>query len=122
VQNGDGGWGESIASYADRRWMGRGESTASQTAWGLMGLLSYHEPSDPAIERGVRWLIDRQVPAAQSGARQGGDPVPPPAGGTWNEIHSTGTGFPNHFYLRYHLYRHYFPMMALGRYCRRSAD
>jgi squalene-hopene/tetraprenyl-beta-curcumene cyclase len=108
VQNRDGGWGESVASYADSRWMGRGVSTPSQTAWGLMGLLSFAAAPDPAIESGVAWLVRHQIAV--------------PHGGTWEEEHSTGTGFPNHFYLRYHLYRHYFPMMALGRYMSRFAQ
>jgi squalene-hopene/tetraprenyl-beta-curcumene cyclase len=99
VQNPDGGWGECLESYADKSLMGRGKSTASQTAWALMGLLAYESPTDPAIERGIRWLVEKQT-----------------AAGTWDEEEFTGTGFPNHFYLRYHLYRHYFPLMALGRY------
>jgi squalene-hopene/tetraprenyl-beta-curcumene cyclase len=108
VQNRDGGWGESLASYSDRRWMGRGVSTASQTAWALMGLLSYAPPGDVSVERGVRWLVRHQIQL--------------PEGGSWHEEHSTGTGFPNHFYLRYHLYRHYFPMMALGRYLSKQGE
>jgi squalene-hopene/tetraprenyl-beta-curcumene cyclase len=118
VQNADGGWGESLASYADKRWMGRGESTASQTAWALMGLLAYLPAHDEAITRGVQWLLKTQVPAQASDAFEGDLPVPSPKGKTWDEKQFTGTGFPNYFYLRYHLYRHYFPMMALGRYLR----
>jgi squalene-hopene/tetraprenyl-beta-curcumene cyclase len=119
VQCHDGGWGESLASYSDLKWMGKGESTPSQTAWGLMGLLAYPTATlrdDKVIEDGVRWLVDRQVPATASEALEGGVPLPMARGATWNEPQFTGTGFPNHFYLRYHLYRHYFPMMALGRY------
>jgi len=97
-QNDDGGWGESVASYQDKSFMGRGSSTPSQTAWALMGLLSYLPPEHPAIQRGVHWLLQQAK------------------GGTWKDEHFTGTGFPKHFYLRYHLYAHYFPMMALGRY------
>jgi squalene-hopene/tetraprenyl-beta-curcumene cyclase len=100
VQNEDGGFGEGLESYADRSAMGRGPSCASQTAWGAMGLLAYRPPSDPAVARAVAWLVDRQLPS-----------------GTWDEEEFTGTGFPRHFYLRYHLYRHYFPLMALGRTC-----
>jgi squalene-hopene/tetraprenyl-beta-curcumene cyclase len=118
VQAPDGGFGESLASYSDKRFMGRGEPTASQTAWGVMGLLSYLPADDPAVIRGVRWLLDRQVPAPTEWAREGGQPLPTAQGRTWEERAATGTGFPNHFYLRYHLYRHYFPMMALGRYLR----
>ncbi len=104
VQNTDGGWGEGLDSYADRTRMGRGPSTASQTAWGVMGLLAYRGPDDPAVRRGVSWLVERQLADG-------------PAAGSWREEEFTGTGFPRHFYLRYHLYRHYFPLMALGRFC-----
>jgi squalene-hopene/tetraprenyl-beta-curcumene cyclase len=99
VQNDDGGWGERLESYADRTLMGRGPSTASQTAWGLLGLLAYEGADSPAVRRGVAWLVERQRPD-----------------GTWDEEEFTGTGFPRHFYIRYHLYRHYFPLMALGRF------
>ena len=107
VQNEDGGFGEGLASYSDRSAMGRGPSTASQTAWGVMGLLAYRPASDEAVGRGIGWLVDRQ--------RASG-----PAAGSWEEEAFTGTGFPRHFYLRYHLYRHYFPLMALGRFCAAS--
>ncbi len=107
VQNDDGGFGESLESYSDRSAMGRGPSTASQTAWGVMGLLAYRPPTDEAVVRGIAWLVDRQL---HSGA----------AAGSWAEAEFTGTGFPRHFYLRYHLYRHYFPLMALGRFCAAS--
>jgi squalene-hopene/tetraprenyl-beta-curcumene cyclase len=99
VQNSDGGWGESVGSYTDRKLMGRGPSTASQTAWALMALLAFLPPEDPKVERGVEWLLARQTDE-----------------GSWNEQEFTGTGFPKHFYLRYHMYRHYFPLMALGRF------
>jgi squalene-hopene/tetraprenyl-beta-curcumene cyclase len=118
VQNADDGWGENLASYAEKRWMGRGESTASQTAWALMGLIAYLPAQDKAITRGVRWLLKHQVKAKPTKAFEGDAPVPSPTGMTWDEKQFTGTGFPNYFYLRYHLYRHYFPMMALGRYLR----
>ena len=75
---------------------GQGESTASQTAWGIMGLLAVAGPNDPAVKRGVDWLIAHQ---ARDGA--------------WDEAWFTGTGFPKVFYLKYHLYRHYFPLMVL---------
>lgn len=102
-QNEDGGWGERLESYSDRSLMGVGPSTASQTAWAVMGLLAYLPAADEAVQRGVRWLVDRQV--------KDGD-----LRGAWEEREFTGTGFPNHFYLRYHYYRHFFPMMALGRF------
>jgi len=97
-QNADGGFGETVASYDDESLAGRGESTPSQTAWAVMGLLAGDGPR-AAIERGVEWLVQTQ----------NGD-------GTWDEKAWTGTGFPRHFYLRYHMYRHYFPLMALGQY------
>ena len=115
-QNSDGGWGESITSYADKKWMGKGESTPSQTAWALMALLSYLPASDPTIRRGIRWLIGRQIPARAVEAYEAGVRLPEARGATWEEGPFTGTGFPNHFYLRYHAYRHCFPMMALGRF------
>jgi squalene-hopene/tetraprenyl-beta-curcumene cyclase len=99
VQNDDGGWGECLESYSSRALMGRGGSTASQTAWALMALLAYVPREDSAVRRGIQWLVDRQT-----------------SEGSWDEEAFTGTGFPKHFYLRYNLYRHYFPLMALGRF------
>ena len=99
-QNADGGWGEDPRSYDDQAWIGRGESTASQTAWALLALHAAGERS-PAVERGLRWLVDRQRPD-----------------GTWDEPQFTGTGFPSDFYINYHLYRLVFPIMALGRFAR----
>lgn len=117
-QNKDGGWGESIESYEDRKWMGKGRSTPSQTAWALMALLSYLPAIDSSIQSGIQWLILNQYPASPVEAYEGGLPVPEAKGSTWEEIDATGTGFPKHFYMRYRLYRHYFPMMALGRFIR----
>jgi squalene-hopene/tetraprenyl-beta-curcumene cyclase len=97
-QNADGGFGETVASYDDESLAGRGESTPSQTAWAIMGLIAGDGPRD-VIDRGVEWLLHTQN-----------------ADGTWEEKPWTGTGFPRHFYLRYHMYRHYFPLMALGQY------
>src|SRR5437016_261795 len=101
VQQRDGGFGESIASYDDPDLMGKGETTASQTAWGLLGLLTTLPPDDPSVQRAVEYLIDRQNEQ-----------------GSWDEESFTGTGFPKVFYLKYHLYRHYFPLFALARYRR----
>ncbi|ETK37209.1 squalene-hopene cyclase [Microbispora sp. ATCC PTA-5024] len=103
-QNPDGGWGEDLRSYRDPRWIGQGASTASQTAWALIGLLAADGRS-PAVERGVRWLTGHQRPD-----------------GTWDEPHFTGTGFPGDFYINYHLYRLVFPVGALGRYLRAGED
>jgi squalene-hopene/tetraprenyl-beta-curcumene cyclase len=100
-QNPDGGWGEDLRSYDDPvGWSGRGESTASQTAWALLALLAAGGPQEQAsIDRGVRWLAQTQRPD-----------------GTWDEPQFTGTGFPGDFYINYHLYRLVFPVSALGRY------
>lgn len=110
VQNADGGWGETTETYRDPSLRGIGPSTASQTAWGLIGLLACTErlpeiaaAFEPAIERGVEYLLRTQRPD-----------------GTWDEPHFTGTGFPQHFYLNYHQYRLQFPLSALGRYARRA--
>ena len=98
-QNEDGGWGESPLSDMDPSWRGRGISTASQTAWAIMGLLASETQISDNVRRGIAWLLERQNEA-----------------GAWDEAEFTGAGFPNHFYLRYHLYAHYFPLMALGRF------
>jgi squalene-hopene/tetraprenyl-beta-curcumene cyclase len=97
VQNEDGGFGEDLRSYRDSAWRGRGESTASQTAWALLGFHAAGERG-PATERAIRWLVETQR----------GD-------GGWDEPYYTGTGFPGDFYINYHLYRQVFPVMALGR-------
>jgi squalene-hopene/tetraprenyl-beta-curcumene cyclase len=102
-QNKDGGWGETCRSYNDPSLKGKGESTASQTAWALIGLLAAGEATGnyakEMIERGVNYLVETQR-----------------ADGTWDEDYFTGTGFPCHFYLKYHLYFQHFPLTALGRY------
>jgi squalene-hopene/tetraprenyl-beta-curcumene cyclase len=101
-QNADGGWGEDMCSYTDPSWAGRGESTASQTAWALLALIAAGgATSADSIERGVRWLADTQRPD-----------------GSWDEPQFTGTGFPGDFAINYHLYRLVFPVSALGRYLR----
>ena len=124
-QNADGGWGESCASYMDEALRGQGPSTASQTAWSLMALLATGDRAyDPVLHRGLAWLGEAQR-----------------EDGTWDEPYYTGTGFPGYgfgarldfkdertkrridqgtelqrgFMLNYNLYRHYFPLMAMGR-------
>lgn len=102
-QNADGGWGETCFSYNDPKFKGQGDSTASQTAWALIGLLdaakALGKSETNAIERGIQYLIDTQLPD-----------------GRWDEAYFTGTGFPRHFYLKYHMYQQYFSLIALGRY------
>src|SRR5580692_3379929 len=97
-QNEDGGWGEDPRSYDDPAWIGRGPSTASQTAWALIALHAAGESRGLAAQRGVGWLISTQR-----------------EDGTWDEPQYTGTGFPSDYYINYHLYRLSFPIMALGR-------
>jgi len=123
-QNEDGGWGETCGSYMDPEKAGRGDSTASQTAWALMSLIAVGRPSDQdVVKKGLKFLMDRQ------------------SQGTWDEPEFTGTGFPGYgvglrinlkqsglqddlqqstelsrgFMINYNLYRHYFPVMAMGR-------
>ncbi|MCW3069332.1 MAG: shc [Solirubrobacterales bacterium] len=106
-QNEDGGWGEDPRSYDDPAWVGRGPSTASQTAWALLALHAAGRSggqnngdarSSRSAARGVAWLVDTQRPD-----------------GGWDEPQYTGTGFPSDYYINYHLYRLTFPIMALGR-------
>jgi squalene-hopene/tetraprenyl-beta-curcumene cyclase len=100
IQNEDGGWGEDGNSYKlDYRGHERAPSTASQTAWALLGLMAAGEAAHPAVARGVSYLIATQEPE-----------------GLWTERHYTGTGFPRVFYLRYHGYPKYFPLWALARF------
>ncbi|HEU5331711.1 MAG TPA: squalene--hopene cyclase [Actinocrinis sp.] len=106
-QNADGGWGEDLRSYVDPSWIGRGESTASQTAWALLALLAAQEPGGHPRAQAVRAAADRGV--AYLAETQRSD-------GTWDEDLFTGTGFPGDFYINYHLYRLVFPLTALGRY------
>lgn len=99
VQNADGGWGESQRSYDDPAWKGKGPSTASQTSWALMTLFGAGDYDSPAVKRGIDHLLSTQR-----------------AAGDWYDEPWTGTGFPRVFYLRYHLYATYFPLLALGLY------
>ena len=125
-QNTDGGWGESCGSYVDPDLQGMGPSTASQTAWALLALLAAKETEGSAVGRGVSYLIDTQQDE-----------------GFWDEPYFTGTGFPGYgvgervqnlpklgetghqgldmpagFMINYHMYRNYWPLLALGRYHR----
>jgi len=100
-QNENGGWGEKIEGYYDPAWRGRGPSTASQTAWALLGLLAAGEAEHSATARGIDYLVRTQN-----------------EDGGWDEEAFTGAGFPTDFMIRYHIYRDVFPLMALGRYRR----
>ena len=124
-QNADGGWGETCASYVDPTLRGRGESAASQTSWALIALIAAGETEGEAVRRGVEFLLDRQR-----------------VDGEWDEPQFTGCGFPGYgpgdrpgerkpsnaqgaelsaaFMIKYHLYRNYFPLWALGRYAERT--
>lgn len=95
-QNEDGGWGEDPRSYDDATWVGRGESTPSQTSWALLALAATGECS-PSMHRGLAWLVDHQL-----------------ADGGWEKSSFTGTGFPGDYYINYHSYHVVFPLSALG--------
>jgi squalene-hopene/tetraprenyl-beta-curcumene cyclase len=105
IQNPDGGWGEDGTRYRlDYRGYEGAASTASQTAWALLGLMAVGEVDHPAVARGIRYLVDAQG-----------------HNGTWAEERYTATGFPRVFYLRYHGYAKFFPLWALARYRNRRA-
>jgi squalene-hopene/tetraprenyl-beta-curcumene cyclase len=101
VQNPDGGWGESCASYDDPNAKGIGESTASQTAWAVLGLMAASDMRSDSVARGIAYLLRTQQ-----------------KDGSWEEPQYTGTGFPRVFYLKYHMYRQYFPLLALTTYAK----
>ena len=100
-----GGWGETPESYADPSMAGCGTPTASQTAWAVAGLLAAGRHDSREVRRGVQWLAARQE-----------------ADGSWDEPEFTGTGFPKVFYLRYHYYPIYFPLMAVARFAQATAS
>jgi squalene-hopene/tetraprenyl-beta-curcumene cyclase len=104
-QNHDGGWGECCSCYLDKEMEGCGPSTASQTAWALLGLMAAGEANAPEVKDGVDYLLRTQT-----------------LQGRWEEPYFTGTGFPGHFMIRYHLYRDCFPLMALGQYLQAMAS
>src|SRR6516165_4100573 len=101
MQNPDGGWGETCGSYDDPNTKGVGPSTASQTAWAVMGLLAANDTRSDSLQRGIAYLLQTQH-----------------RDGSWNETLYTGTGFPRVFYLEYHMYRQYFPLIALTAYAK----
>jgi squalene-hopene/tetraprenyl-beta-curcumene cyclase len=98
IQNADGGWGESCASY-DNGTYTPAHSTPSQTAWAVLGLIAGGDTTSGSVHKGIEHLVETQR-----------------SDGGWNEDLSTGTGFPRVFYLQYHLYRHSFPVLALAAY------
>lgn len=104
VQHEDGGWGERCNTYDDPVFKGQGPSTASQTAWAVMALCAFDDPSNPAFIRGVEYLVHTQN-----------------QDGTWTEHETTGTGFPKVFYLKYDMYRNSWPLLALADYRKLAA-
>ena len=99
VQHSDGGWGERGNTYDDPVFKGQGPSTASQTAWAVMGLCTFGDPDRPSLKRGLEYLVRTQNPE-----------------GSWSEDEITGTGFPKVFYLKYDMYRNAWPLLALATY------
>jgi len=105
VQHEDGGWGERCNTYDDPVFKGQGSSTASQTAWAVMGLCAFDDSQSPSVIRGIEYLIRTQN-----------------RDGSWTEHETTGTGFPKVFYLKYDMYRNSWPLLALGTYRRLLAS
>jgi squalene-hopene/tetraprenyl-beta-curcumene cyclase len=103
VQNADGGWGESCASY-DNDAFTPGPSTYSQTAWAILGLIAGGDFSSRSVQHGIEYLLETQR-----------------EDGSWGEELATGTGFPKVFYLNYHMYKDYFPLLALSAYVKAQA-
>jgi squalene-hopene/tetraprenyl-beta-curcumene cyclase len=101
VQNPDGGWGETVGSYDDVNLKGTGASTASQTAWAILGLLAAGDTRSECVARGIAYLMQTQK-----------------EDGSWYEPFYTGTGFPRVFYLKYTMYYQYFPLLALTAYAK----
>jgi squalene-hopene/tetraprenyl-beta-curcumene cyclase len=99
VQHADGGWGERCNTYDDPVFKGQGPSTASQTAWAVMGLCAFGDPNLPSLRRGIEYLIRAQN-----------------EDGSWTEQETTGTGFPKVFYLKYDMYRNSWPLLALATF------
>ena len=99
VQHEDGGWGERPDTYEDPVFKGQGPSTASQTAWAVMGLCAFDDTQRPSVLRGIQYLIQNQN-----------------ADGSWTEHETTGTGFPRVYYLKYDMYRNSWPLLALATY------
>ena len=101
VQHSDGGWGERCNTYDDPVFKGQGPTTATQTAWAVMGLCAFDDPDRQSIKRGIDYLIRTQN-----------------SDGSWTEHETTGTGFPRVFYLKYDMYRNSWPLLALATYAK----
>jgi squalene-hopene/tetraprenyl-beta-curcumene cyclase len=101
MQNADGGWGETVGSYDDPNLKGQGDSTPSQTAWAVLGLMAANDTRSDSVARGIAYLLRTQQ-----------------KDGSWDEAVYTGTGFPRVFYLKYHMYRQYFPLLAMTTYAK----
>jgi squalene-hopene/tetraprenyl-beta-curcumene cyclase len=104
IQNADGGWGESCTSYDNGIFTG-GPSTPSQTAWAILGLIAGGDVNSLSVQHGVEYLLEHQA-----------------ADGSWVEEQATGTGFPKVFYLNYHLYKDYFPLLALTSFVKARSN
>ena len=104
IQNPDGGWGESCESYQRGAFVAA-PSTPSQTAWALLGLVAGRDTNSLSVQNGIEYLLETQRPD-----------------GSWDEELATGTGFPKVFYLNYHLYKDYFPLLALASFSERQVD
>jgi squalene-hopene/tetraprenyl-beta-curcumene cyclase len=104
IQNADGGWGESCASY-DNRIFTAAPSTPSQTAWAILGLIAGGDDNSLSVQHGIEYLLETQQ-----------------ADGSWDEALATGTGFPRVFYLNYHLYKDYFPLLALSSFVKARSN
>jgi squalene-hopene/tetraprenyl-beta-curcumene cyclase len=104
IQNADGGWGESCASY-DNGVFTAAPSTPSQTAWAILGLLAGGDSNSLSVRHGIEFLLESQR-----------------SDGSWDEELATGTGFPKVFYLNYHLYKDYFPLLALASFVKPRAE
>jgi len=103
IQNADGGWGESCASYGHRVFTAA-PSTPSQTAWAILGLIAGGDAHSRSVRHGIEYLLETQR-----------------SDGSWEEELATGTGFPKVFYLNYHLYKDYFPLLALSSFVKARA-
>jgi squalene-hopene/tetraprenyl-beta-curcumene cyclase len=104
IQNADGGWGESCASY-DAGTFVAAPSTPSQSAWAILGLIAGGDDASLSVRHGIEYLLETQR-----------------ADGSWGEELATGTGFPKVFYLNYHLYKDYFPLLALATFLKTRAQ